>query len=51
MEEKMKNSVWKKVLCTVLAVVITTGVSAGTATVVTNQREKKCQRYTRKIRL
>lgn len=36
----MKNSVWKKVLCTVLAVVITAGVSAGTATVVTNQRAK-----------
>ena len=38
MEEKMKNSVWKKVLCTVLAVVLTAGVSAGIATVVTNQR-------------
>lgn len=40
MEEKMKNSVWKKVLCTVLAVVLAAGVSAGTATVVTNQRAK-----------
>ena len=36
----MKNSVWKKVLCTVLAVVLAAGVSAGTATVVTNQRAK-----------
>ena len=40
MEEKMKNSVWKKVLCTVLAVVLAAGVSAGTSTVVTNQRAK-----------
>lgn len=36
----MKNSVWKKVLCTVLAVVLVAGVSAGTATVITNQRAK-----------
>lgn len=35
---KNENSVWKKVLCTVLAVVLTAGVSAGIATVVTNQR-------------
>lgn len=36
----MKNSVWKKVLCTVLAVVLAAGVSAGTATVVLIKEQK-----------